>query len=137
MCVRSYVPKLASLVNSLPSLEKLALIILPDDTSSICARSFKAAKVVLSRVTTLIVGEHCEFLVGMCPNVRVISAKDLTSWNTPIWYRENENAVSKFCKVIRPAHKLVHLEIKAFWTERRLKGEFCWLSSAVGRFLTH
>ena len=119
MCVRSYVPKLASLVNSLPSLEKLALIILPDDTSSICARSFKAAKVV------------------MCPNVRVISAEDLASWNTTIWYGENENAVSKFCKVIRPAHKLVHLEIKAFWTGRRLKGELCWLSSAVGRFLIH
>ena len=127
---RSSIQELAGLVNSLPSLEKLVLI-MPNQKSSICAQSFEAANVVLPRVTSLVVGLHCEFLVGMCPNVRVIMAKDAAYRNSCLKNWGSDNAVTRFTNAIRPVTQVIHLEMTAHWTGQLLKGEFCLLSSAV------
>lgn len=103
-------------------LQRLEFVI-PEDHTAVFEVALQQAKIDLSKISSLTLGPHCDFLVGCCPNIEILSS------NTQHWLRTQrtkseldwiyDSSRAHFLPMISAASKcpnLSHLVLDNWWT---------------------
>lgn len=103
-------------------LQRLEFVI-PQDYTAVFEVALQQAKIDLSKISSLTLGPHCDFLVASCPNIEMLSS------NTQHWLRTQtakseldwiyDSSRKHFLPMISAASKcpnLYHLVLDNWWT---------------------
>lgn len=120
---------LATLLSAMPQLEKLVFVV-PEYHVGVFEEAFRQASILLPSADVLVVGPYCEFVVAMCPNVKIVSSNGYQWGHSQRAYENgwNRGHSLRLIKAVGAASKLRHFEMQEWWDTGLLQGTIRFLS---------
>ena len=106
----------------LPAMQKLKnlVLIIPEFQTEAFRRAFENSTLQLPTIQTLVLSPHTEWIIPMCPNVRIVSTNSYPWLHSIVGGNYRHRHSFDLVRAAGRAAKLHHFEMSAWWNQRLL-----------------